>query len=323
MFAAIKNWWTGLKARKQEAKEREAELSRTMEAIIDMAGLNVRSVSKYAKKLRPALCTALDHVKELEAAIPGVLDISPRSWKNNPEVNAFFVTQEELAPLFSQRGAAKAYFKGSVPDEAYALLTMDRQDKTVLTRDQQGSISRRDIPRTSVTFKNHRLIAISPSEDETRAGIRERCLHVLADLAKEQVTRLKSRELELKELENLYKVRLSMMETKTRGADLAADENQEIKTETAELKRDLEEVRGELRRSYSSVEGHLLALQKALSSASELLKAREHKVLLNEFSMIAEAGSGERIHQLTLARITIGEEFRREAVLVRFKQSDF
>jgi hypothetical protein len=323
MFVALKNWWAKLISRRREAKERKAEISRTMEAIIDMAGLNVRSVSSYAKKLRPALCAALEHVKELEVAIPGVLDISPRTWKHDPEVNALFVTQDELAPLFSQRGEAKAYFKASPPDQAFALLTMDREDRTVLTRDQQGSIARRDIPRTSVTFKNHRLIAISPSEDETRAGIRTRCLQVLADLAKEQVTQVKNRELELKELENLYKVRLSMIETKARGADLASDQSQEIKMETADLRRVLEEVRGELRQSYSSVEGHLLALQKALSTAPELLKAKEQRVLLNEFSMIAKADSGEKTHHLTLARITIGEEFRREAVLVRFKQSDF
>jgi hypothetical protein len=323
LLAALKNWWARLKDTRETARQRKAEINQTLEAIIDMTGLNVRSVSGYAKKLRPALCAALEHVKAIEAGIPGVLEVSPRDWNIDPQVNALFVTPEETVPLFTQRGEAKAYFKESRPNETYALLTMDRADRTILTTDQQGSMVRRDIPRTSVTFKNHRIIALSDSEDETRAEIRKRCLKVLAELARDEITQLKSSELELKELENLYKVRLSMMSVQSRGAGLSPESERELHAETAEMRRSLEQVRGDLRQSRSSVEVHLQALKHALNSAPELLKGREDNVLLNEFSMIVKPGSEEKAHQVTLARICVGEEFRREAVLVRFKQSDF
>lgn len=323
ILAGLKNWWARLKETRETARQRKAQVNQAMEALIDMTGLNVRSVRNYARKLRPALCAALDHVDEFVAIIPGVLAISPRAWSHDPMVNSLFVTREELVPLFRQRGEAKQYFKNSRPDEAYALLTMDREDKTVLTTAQQGVIVRRDIPRTSVTFKNHRLVAMSQSEDETRAEIKMRGLRVLANLAREQISGLKSRELELKELENLNKVKLSMMMTRSQSAGLSPDEAKKIKTEMAESRRSLEEIRGQLRQARSSVEIQLAALKQALLSARELLSGEEDSLLLNEFSMIAQQGSGEKTHQVTLARITMGKEFRREAVLVRFKRSDF
>ena len=323
ILAGLKNWWARLKETRETARQRKAQVNQAMEALIDMTGLNVRSVSNYAKKLRPALCAALDHVDEFVTIIPGVLHISPRTWSHEPTVNSLFVTREELAPLFIHRGEAKAYFKISRPDEAYALLTMDREDKTVLTTSQQGAIVRRDIPRTSVTFKNHRLVAVSKNEDETRAEIKMQGLRVLANLAREHISGLKSRELELKELENLNKVKLSMMTTRSQSPGLLPEEAQKIKTEMAESRRSLEEIRGQLRQARSPVEVQLAALKQALLSAGELLSGEEDSLLLNEFSMIAKQGSGEKTHQVTLARITMGKEFRREAVLVRFKRSDF
>ncbi len=323
IFTALRNWWLNWRAAREVAKRRETASNQALEALIDMAGLKVRAVSSYAKKLRPAMCPALDHIDDVVATIPGTLEISPQAWNHDPKVNALFVTQEELVPLFYQRGEAKSYFKKQHPDEAFALLTMDREDRTVLTIDQQGAIVRRDIPRTSVTFKNHRLVSLGQSEEETRADIKTRALNVLATLALEEISQTKSRELELKELENLYKVKLSMMTVQAKGADLPDGTSREIKAEITELRSSLEQVRSDLRLARSSMEGQLSVLERAVASAPELLKAKDNSVLLNEFSMIAKSGSGERSHQVNLARITMGEEFHREAVVVRFKRSDF
>jgi len=322
IFAALADWWQ----RRRAAKQRVAALNDTLEALIDLAGLKVRTVSGYAKKLRPAMSTAMDYINDLVDAIPGPLEISPWAWNRDPVVNALFVTQEELVPLFKLRGEAKAYFAKPRAEETFALMTMDREDKTVFAAERQGAILKRDIPRTSVTYKNHRLIALGESEGETRALIKMRALTVLAQVVQEEVEQAKAREEELKYLENLYKVKLNSLGDWVDDELIHDDIMHEKKSSITQMERSLAQVRTEMhqaRQAFRSNEAHLDALQRVMQNAPEMLKARAATTLLNEFSMIAKKNSYEKNHQITLAHITLGDERSREAVVVRFKRNDF
>jgi hypothetical protein len=77
------------------------------------------------------------------------------------------------------------------------------------------------------------------------------------------------------------------------------------------------------RQMFRSEDSHIKALKRVMENAPEMLKARVSTTLLNEYSMITRPDSGESSHQITLAHITLGEENSREALLVRFKPSDF
>jgi hypothetical protein len=325
-LSGLFKWWHERREAKEAARRRKAVLDDTLEALIDLTGLKVRAVGGYAKKLRPAMAIAVDYIDGLVEAIPGPLEISPRAWDRNPVVNALFVTKEELSPLFRQRGEAKAYFAKTGAGEAYALMTMDRQDKTVLTTGEQGAIVKRDIPRTSVTYKNHHLLALSGSEEETRALIKMRALTVLAQVVQEKVGKAKAKEEELEYLENLYKVKLNSLGDWVDDELIHDDILHEKKPNITQMERSLEQVRRDLRlarEAFRSNDAHLQALKRVMENASETLKARAATTLLNQFSMIAQPGSYEKSHQVTLAHITLGDERSREAVLVRFKQDDF
>lgn len=322
----ILTWWQRRRAAKEAARQRKAVLNETLEAIIDLTGLKVRAVSGYAKKLRPAMSTAMDYINEIVDAIPGPLGISPWAWNRDPVVNALFVTQEELVPLFKLRGEAKAYFTKPRAEETFALMTMDRQDKTVFAAERQGAILKRDIPRTSVTYKNHHLFALGESEDETRALIKMRALTVLAQVVQEEVDQAKAKQEELTYLENLYKVKLNSMGDWVDDELIHDDIMHEKKPSITQMEQSLKQVRQDLhqvRQAFRSNEAHLNALQRVMQNAPEMLKARAATTLLNEFSMIAKKDSDEKNHQITLAHITLGDERSREAVVVRFKRNDF
>jgi hypothetical protein len=320
------NWWHKYRATKQIAAQRRKALNEALETFIDLAGNHARAVSGYAKKLRPALAQALEYLDAMAAAIPGPLRISPRAWKNDPAVNALFVEEVDLAPLFTRMGEAKEYFANERPKETYALLTMDRRERTVFTAGRKGAVMERDVPRTSVTFSNHRLMALAASEEETRAEIKVRALKILAEQARGEIDQAKTRERELAYLENLYKVKLSSMgdwvDDKLLHDAMAQFRNPSL----ADMEASLDQVRRELhevRQVFYSGEAQLKTLERAMDRAPQNLEVRIVTTLLNEFSMITEEGSGEESHRLTLARITLGEERQREAVVVSFRFGDF
>jgi len=326
LLTSFTEWWRQRRAAKQEAARKEKALHEALEAFVDMAGHHIRAVGGYAKKLRPAIATALEYINGLVATIPGPLEISPRAWGMDPAVNALFVKQDDLAPLFTRMGEAKKFFARKRPAETYALLTMDRAERTVFAAEMQGAIMKRDIPRTSVTFSNHRLIALGESEEETRAELKTRCFGVLAELVREEIEQAKAREQELKYLENLYKVKLNSLgdwvDDKVLHDDIAQYKNPSI----AEMEASLGQVRRELhevRQVFYSNEAHLKALERVVARVPEILQARTVSTELNEFSMLAKEGANEASHQITLARISLGEERQREAVVVRFKLADF
>lgn len=312
--------------RRREAKLRKEALNDTLEALIDLTGLKVRDVRGYAKRLRPAVAIAVDYIETVMEAIPGPLQISPRAWRENPVVNALFVSQDELTPVFKKRGEAKAFFAKNQVEEAHGLLTMDRRDKTVLATGKTGEILKRDVPRTSVTYQNHRLIALGESEEDTRAQIKMRGLTVLAQVVEEQVVRAKAKEEELRYLENLYKVKLNSMGDWVDDEIIHDDIMHEKKPSAVQLERSLAQVRDELhqaRQMFRSEDSHVVALKRVMENAPEMLKARVSTTLLNQYSMIAQPDSEETSHQITLANITLGDELSREALLVRFKPADF
>ena len=326
IFAALKDWWQKRRVAKRAAKLRKAVLDQTLEALISMTGLSIRAVSGYEQKLRPAMSTALDHINDLVAAIPGPLDISPQAWNRSPQVNALFISQTEMAPLFTRMGEAKKYFAMQRPDENFALLTMDRQDKTVFAVEKQGSLLKRDVPRTSVTYTNHRLLALAPNQDETRDLIKMRALGVLAQVLLEEIKQAKAREDELAYLENLYKVKLDSMGDWVDDAIPGSEELRHKPRGAAQMEQALAKVREDLRRARrarNSNQAHMEALQGIMESAPKMFKARQHTIYLNEFAMVAKPGSDEQSNPLTLARISLGEDQRREALLVRFRQGDF
>lgn len=65
---------------------------------------------------------------------------------------------------------------GPLPAELYAVLGMERVEKTVLGVELHGDLVRRDVPQTTVSFCNQRLACLTDSEQATRRELIQRGL---------------------------------------------------------------------------------------------------------------------------------------------------
>lgn len=158
---------------------REAYVIHVVEQVVDSIDPRMRGIARYAWKIRPAVVRMLDYAGEACSVVPGPIEFSRHAWSNDPCVRALFATATELQAAFSRTPDIAEYFKSPVPTHAYAVLGMQKTEKTTFGAEMYGEIIRRDVPQISVSFGDHRISDPAPDEQELRARIRERALNEL------------------------------------------------------------------------------------------------------------------------------------------------
>lgn len=152
----------------------EALLADAIERVVDGTEENIRLVPGYKKKLRQAVVGALSYADRLVEQIPGPIDLSCRDYSANPYVNAFFSGTKEIEENVFRSSEVRDYaaqWSGSGRDESYVLLCMRKVEKETFGMEMVGDDVVRDVPQTSVSFRDHRVYPPAPSEAEARSDL--------------------------------------------------------------------------------------------------------------------------------------------------------
>jgi hypothetical protein len=167
---------------KQQDKEprldRYPDFAMTVERVIDGIDGRIRLVSGYKKKLQHAIRNSLDFTDSLIDRFPGAIEVSSRTFVNDPYVNAFFSNTRDVQTIFSQSSEIREFMEDYAHGEVAhccALLCMRKTEKTVLGFELAGDTLRKDVKQTAVNFTDHRIYSPAPTETETRQGLKQ-CL---------------------------------------------------------------------------------------------------------------------------------------------------
>ena len=153
----------------------EALLAEAIEHVVDGTEENIRLVPGYKKKLRQAVVGALSHADRLVEQIPGPMDVSCRDYSANPYVNAFFASTSEIEESVFRSSEVRDYaaeWSASGREERYVLLCMRKVEKETFGMEMIGDDVVRDVPQTSVSFRDHRVYPPAPTEAEARSDLR-------------------------------------------------------------------------------------------------------------------------------------------------------
>lgn len=314
--------WFGAVWRQYQERRAGAEVLRqATEQVVETADPVIRQARGYRKVLRTPVAGAMDYCRSLIDALPGPVVLSRSRYHADPLVKAIFASPDELEEVLRISPETTRLREQGSRGEVVAMMTMLKQEKTVFGHQQEGEIIRRDVAQRAVSFYDHRIVAPSPDLERTRDGIVRRGLEVLATVAMEGITTLRSRKAELREKREYLKGILKIMGGKSHVLEIFAapdpehlEQYRKAERALAEVERELEE----LREQMATPEHALNYLQGVMHKAGNELVVQDQTFRLNWMGVRVEDQPESEGNDITLAEFSLREEFRRSAVLVKF-----
>lgn len=191
----------------------ESLVKEATERVVDGTDARLRIVAHYAKALREPVTRSLHYVVELVARIPAPVVADRHALNDDPAFAALFYSGERLQQILSRDLALKGFFAAnpSASGPATALLVAERTEKRGFGYAQVDGQARSDVPRTTVSFSNHRLLEPAASEQETRRLLRRRAFDHLVSVALQRVTQRREKRDDLAVREALLRSKLAIL----------------------------------------------------------------------------------------------------------------
>mgnify|MGYP001416649051 FL=1 len=319
--ARIGGWIEHVWRLRQTRGEQDVVLQQTTDQVVQIADPVTRQAKGYRKALHASIAEAMEHCASLIDAIPGPVYLDRNRYYDDPVVKALFASPDELEEVLRFSPDVNALRKRGQTGEVSALLTMTQQAKTIFGHKQEGEMLVRDVRQQAVSFFDHKIVAPSADLVETKAGIVNRGLEVLATVAMEEITTLRARKAELQQKKEYLKGIVKILGGKTRVREMFAtrdpgnwEELRKAEKTLVAVEEELEQLREQLATPEQAL-GHLEAIMR---KSGEILVVRDQFFRLNWMGVRVDDASGSDGNDITLAEFSLQDEFRRSAVLVAF-----
>lgn len=303
----------------------DSELQEATELIVDIADPSVRRVARYQKLLRPTVESVIDYCTSMVASIAGPLTLNSSQYHVDPRVRSFFASPQQVDEVLQVTGRTWELDDLQGQDECIALLTMDMEEKTILSRQQQGKMMLGDAAKRVVNFSDHHLVFPSPTLEQARKVLTNRALEVIATVAMKQIATIRCDLAELRERRERLQSMLKILGGSRNTRDIFSVSTQretskigQIKEELATTVESIDAVRGKIetpREVLALLQGAMAAPEQALTAANQTLRLD----WMNVVSENSAAGEGDVI---TYTRLAIPDDLQRSAILVRVFSKD-
>ncbi len=186
----------------------------SIERAVDGTDPNLRGLSGYRKKLRPAVLLALDHVVALADELAAPIDASRAGFGLDPRMNLFFVSADHLQKVLDRDPNLAEFQGGPGADvqEICALLIMEKQERKTLGVDCVGDIVMKDVLQETVSFANHRLLDPTGDEKETRRLLKRRAFDHLLEIALGRIAAASDQRAGLERRRTLLQAKLNVLQ---------------------------------------------------------------------------------------------------------------
>lgn len=303
------------RAGREAAREHEKAIAGAIEQIIEGTDSRIRNVRAYQRKLGPAVERTLAFIDDLVASLPAPLELSRRSWQEIPYVNALFATAEDVRGTLTNSKELQNFFQREADvQQAYALLTATREEKTVLGMALQGDTVQRDVQQTSVSFVEHRILAPGATEARTREEVKKRALNLFVTRAQTRLLDLQVQRDGLERERQVMQIRLRL--ARTREQSLAAVEDGT--TEIAALEKNLAEnanARKVLGGTMATIDDYLEQVRTVFENPEAHLGRTTVSFRVNRMGIKLDEKATELGNDLTLLELSMGP-VRRVVTLV-------
>lgn len=318
--------WRG--DRKQRPLQNTKQVDAAIERIAE-SNPRLRLAPRYKTRLAPAVAKSLEFANTVACALPAPREASATAWAQDPVIRAFFAAPEDIAHAFSRSHELRDYFEQNPgAQDAHALLGMALNERKTLGVEQQGDTVHRDVPRTTISFGDHRARVCAADEAGLRGEISRRIVDELALRGLELIAADQQRRDMLQQDRALLKTRQSLLERRGSGmrSALSGDSSDDpgalakLRAELEENERQLAELGGRadaLRRDLERVHD-------VFSEPAQFLLMSQRRMRLDAMNVVQNAETNQPCTELKLnvVQFTTDPPQTRAFALVRFPRSE-
>ncbi|MGD2073699.1 MAG: hypothetical protein PVI91_04820 [Gammaproteobacteria bacterium] len=308
--------------------EQRTALQEQVEGVVDGVEPKMRLVWGYRKKLQPAVAIARSYIDELVEQIPGPLDVSPKTFVSDPQVNAFFASPQEVREVFSASSELRAFFDqpGNADLESpCALLCMVEREKTVFGMELVQDRVRRDVTQTAVNFSDHKVLTPGATDTDARQGLKDCIFNALVSHALQHIADLKAHKRDLQDQRRILYGRLRARQAYNGGLDTLLASASSDPPEILDIEERLADAEQRLSRipaARDAPRDYLHEVKAILERPEDFIRLRRVSFRLTRMSIKAAANCAEPAHSVELAEISVANVLKRVVVIVCYPRSE-
>ncbi len=297
------------------------------DAFVEAVEPRVRLSSRYREKLADNVARTVSHLRELGAQMPSdPLVLSRAAWSEDPRIRAFFAAADDVATCIGRSDEAREFFDThSQCTDAYALLGMQRKERTVLAARLEGEVLKQDVQQTTINFGGHRLLAVAPDMAQARLEVGRRIMERLAQLA---LTRILNSQQEVNDLhlrKAMLNTRLRMLHSARDGMAPLVEHGLTIEQQILDVERELKETAddyAEARTNLATLDGTIDLMNAVLSHPEQQVALAHVPLRLTRMGVKVESGQAGEADSLDLTELSIGEGLQATITFVRIPRDE-
>jgi hypothetical protein len=311
-----------------DTEEERQLIADTIEAVVAVVEPRVRLHKRYREKLEGCVRHSIAYLRSIGRERLDPVPLTRAAWSSDPRVNAFFGVADDVPACLGRSKELRAFFENPANadvQEAYALLGMKKEERSVLGMELKGDAVQRDVAQVVVNFSGHRLVAPSATLAETRLEIGKRIIQRLAQVALSRIVGLDEKATELQEHKAYLGARMRLL-------NLARDGMEGIVKDPATLREQMRAVERELKQTaegFIEAKGSLATLDGYIGQIDEVFSHPEQHVALTHTPLrvsrmgvrVDDASAGP-VNELSLAELSLGEDWRGAIAIVRCPRAE-
>jgi hypothetical protein len=168
-------------------------LETALEGVVDGTDARLRALPDYKKRLRPATEISLAFVRRIETSLGAPAKLNRAGFGTDPCIHALFGSADSMHDIVSRDPNVRSFLEGGpLAPDIFAILMARRNQKHILGAQITGEVIQNDVPQTVLSFSDHRLMAVSQTEEEMHTLVQRDALRQLVHWALATLTAMKS-----------------------------------------------------------------------------------------------------------------------------------
>ena len=300
----------------------------TIEAVVETVEPRVRLNPRYRDKLEGCVRKTIAYLRAIAREPLEPILLTRAAWSDDPRLNAFFARADDVPACLGRSRELRAFFdtpsNGEV-QEAYALLGMKKEERSVFAPQLEGDTLKQDVAQVTVSFSEHRVIAPAATLAATRLEIGRRIIQRLAQVALSRIVALDTKATELQEHKAFLAARMRLL-------NLARDGMEGIVKDPATIGEQMKAVEGELKEtvgdyietksSLATLDGYIGQIDDVFSHPDQHLTLTHTPVRISRLGFKVDDASTGPVNDLVLAELSIGEDIRGAIAIARCPRSE-
>ena len=311
-----------------DTQAERALIGEAIDAVVEAVEPKLKLQPHYRQKLEPCVRRTIAHMRSMAADPLAPITLSRTAWADDPRVNAFFATADDVPACLGRAVELRRFFDqpaNAAVQEAFAILGMKKEERSVLGMDLKGDTLQREVRQTQVSFSGHRIVAPSSTLAAGRIEVGRRVILRLAQVALARVLAVDAKATELGQHKAYLGARIRLLRLAKEGMEGIVKDPATIDAEMKAAERELKEtVEGyiEAKGSLATLEGYIGHIDEVFSHPEQHVSLSRTPLRVSHMGVRVEGDATGPVNELTLAELTIGPDFKAAIAVVRCPRTE-